>query len=76
MTIIPDITPQVGMCDYCLRTSDLTTWLPEKYAADNYSPSSFSGSELLDLCADCVTKYRVSHDPKIKREPPPSTYRT
>ena len=64
----PDI---IGVCHYCLRTSDLTSWLPEKYASVNYSPGSFSGSEVLDLCAECVTRYNVTHDPKVKRRPRP-----
>ena len=70
MTLTPDIDI-TGVCDYGKRTAPLTTWLPEKYAADNYSPSSFSGDELLDLCAACVRRYRVSHDPKVKRRPRP-----
>ncbi len=59
-------------CDYCGRPAEeLFAFLPEKYAADNYSPGSLSLSELEDVCARCVERYRVSHDPKVKRRPRP-----
>lgn len=58
-------------CKYCGSTSDLSAWLPEKYAADNYRPGSLSLDELEDFCGRCVTRFRVSHDPNIKRRPRP-----
>lgn len=61
----------ISECDYCGKVDVLGTFMPEKYAVDNYSPSSLSLDELIDVCAKCERRYRVSHDPKIKRRTPP-----
>ena len=61
---------RIAECDYCGRVAVLSTFMPEKYAVDNYSPSSLSLDELEDLCSSCVRRYCVSHDPKIKRKTP------
>ena len=73
MTLTPDIidADHIGACDYCGKVDVLTTWFPERYAAVNYSPNSFSADELEDVCARCVERYRVTHDPAIKRRPRP-----
>lgn len=59
-------------CDYCGADTELTAWLPERYAVDNYSPGSLSLDELLDVCDRCVRDYRITHDPAVKRRPRPA----
>jgi hypothetical protein len=56
-------------CSFCKQVGPLDYWLPEKYAADNYSPSSFSGDELIPTCPPCSQTYRMSHDPNLPRKP-------
>lgn len=59
-------------CDYCGADAELDTFLPYRYAADNYSPGSLSLDECEDVCARCQVSYRVTHDPAVKRRPRPA----
>lgn len=63
------------ICDGCLAYGPVTLWFPEKYAADNYSPSSFSMDELIAVCDNCRETGGFSHDPNQKRTFTPHTYR-
>ena len=56
-------------CDYCGADTELSAWLPEKYASVGYRPGSFSASELIDVCQACVVLFNVSHDPAVPRKP-------
>ena len=57
-------------CHYCGAAAPLSWWLPERYAVDNYSPSSFSGDELVGTCDACTSRYDLSHDPTKPRKKP------
>ncbi len=66
-----DYTYPLEICDSCLTFGPVTCWLPERYAADNYCPSSFSLDELIAVCPDCRVAANMTHDPAQPRLPLP-----
>lgn len=50
--------PPGELCSECALHPATGLWLPERYAPD-YSPSSFSPSELVARCDRCVQRWRA-----------------
>ncbi len=55
-----------SICDHCGAKGPVDIWLPAKYRADNWSPSSFSADELIYACADCTARIGYNHDRQTK----------
>lgn len=71
MTTDIDYTFKLEVCDSCMAYGPVSCWLPERYAVDNYSPSSFSLDELICVCESCRVAGNMSHDPAQPRLPLP-----
>ena len=56
-------------CDHCGTRGPVNIWLPAKYRADNWSPSSFSADELIHACSPCSQRIGYNHD-LPDQEPP------